>query len=47
MAKERIRCSWCGFRIRGKKHDEGSHHQTKRPEIEVKKKGTNKKDWDK
>jgi DNA-directed RNA polymerase subunit RPC12/RpoP len=42
MAKERVRCPKCSFRIRGKKHDEGSHHQTKRPELKIKKSGTNK-----
>jgi len=42
MSKEKIRCSSCGFRIRGKKHDEGSHHQKRRPEPKIKKSGRNK-----
>lgn len=44
MSKERIRCNSCGFRIRGKKHNEGSHHSKRRPEPKLKKKGSNQDD---
>lgn len=44
MSKETIRCSSCGFRIRGKKHEEGDHHQKRRPKPEPRKKGSNKGD---
>jgi len=34
---KRIKCKECGLRIRGKKHNDGDHHNKKVPRIKGKK----------
>ena len=38
-----MRCEVCGFRKRGKEHNNGQHHQKQRPEPKVKIKSSNKR----
>jgi len=45
MRKKQERCQVCGFRNRSKKHNDGIHHQRRRPKNRrLRIKGTNKDD---